>query len=913
MEMCGEDCLCSSPRRGPPQFCVRWGSTIHASFAVGMNAELPDACGIAGLTEAEARRRLETEGSNELPAGRDHGLLATALGVAREPMFMLLVAAGAIYFLMGELGDALMLLGSVLAVMGITIIQERRTERALDALRDLSSPRALVVREGERRRIAGREVVRGDVLLLAEGDRISADAILTSASGLEVDESLLSGESVPVRKTPVSDTASRRAAASESVARGEAGPSYAALGNPGGDDLPFVFSGTLVTSGQGAAVVVATGPRTRLGGIGRALREIAPEATPLQRETGRIVRALTLVGLMLCAAVVVSFGISRGGTWAIWREGLLAGIALAMAMLPEEFPVVLTVFLALGAWRISRSRVLTRRMPAIETLGAATVLCVDKTGTLTQNRMTLRKLAIEGSVVDVSACGDDAPERVRALLRAAVLASKPDPFDPMERALHAAAERLLSSDPLLREKKSLARAYPLSRALLVMSHVWQREAAAEALVASKGAPEAVAELCRLTPEHRARLAAEVQQLASQGLRVLGVAQTRIAVEELPRDQRQLEPEFLGLVAFEDPLRGTVPAAVRECRAAGIRIIMITGDYPRTALSIARQAGLADADAVITGGELDALCDAELIHRVREVQVFARVAPEQKLRIVAALKANGEIVAMTGDGVNDAPALKAAHIGIAMGGRGTDVAREAADLVLLDDDFSSIVAAVRLGRRIFDNIRKAIRFILAVHVPIAGLSIAPVFMTSWPLLLLPVHIVFLELIIDPSCALVFEAEHAEPDAMRRPPRDPAERLFSRGTVALAVLEGLSVLGVCLTIIVVAQPVQGWNAARALAFAALVAGYFAIILVNRSPSRSLAAMARVRNRALGWIFAATAACLTLALTVPTLQRLFSFAPLHVHDVGLILLAGGGCLAWFELLKRLERAISAVRSRT
>ena len=840
-----------------------------------------DFSSFTGLNDLTVRERLSADGPNELPASKARGVLSITLEVARQPMFVLLVGAGALYLAMGKPGDALMLLGFVFVVMCITIVQERRTERALDALRGLSSPRALVVRMGRRQRIAGRDVVRGDILMLNEGDRVPADAILRRCSNLSVDESLLTGESVPVRKTS-SDSALQ-------------------LDRPGGDGLPSVFAGTLVTSGQGIAEVVATGVRSELGKIGKALQKIESEPTSLQRETGRIVRVLASVGLAACAAVAVGYGLTRGGSWQVWKDGLLAGIAMAMAILPEEFPVILTVFLALGAWRISRSRVLTRRLPVIETLGAATVLCVDKTGTLTQNQMTLRVVATEAAAVEVDESLRNVSEGLDAVLQAAVLASKPDPFDPMERALQAARDLLLPGAVDTQRDWEMIREYPLTPELLAVSHAWRLGHGSSVVVASKGAPEAIAELCRLPPDRRARLSAKVKELASRGLRVLGVARTELPAAELPAEQAQLVQLFLGLVAFEDPLRKSVPAAVAECRAAGIRIIMITGDYPETACNIARQAGLSRPESVITGKELEGISDPELADRIRETQVFARVVPEQKLRIVRALKANSEVVAMTGDGVNDAPALKAAHIGIAMGGRGTDVAREAASLVLLDDDFSSIVATVKVGRRIYDNIQKAITFTLAVHVPIAGLSIAPIFVPGWPLLLLPVHIAFLELIIDPSCSLIFEAEEGEADIMTRPPRSSTARLFTGQTVGVAVLQGLSALAVCLGIVVVARPGHGPDVARALSFAALVMSFLTIILVNRSWTRSALSMMRVPNPAMWWVLAGAAILLGAILTVPALQRLFSFSPLHTDDLALSLAAGILCLLWFEFLKR------------
>ena len=845
-----------------------------------------DLGGFAGLSEDAAWLNIQEDGPNEIASQEKRGLLAIVFEVVREPMFLMLVAAGALYLVMGSPGDALMLLGFVFVVMGITIVQERRTERALDALRDLSSPRALVIRGGVRRRVAGRDVARGDILVLSEGDRVPADAIVRRAINLSVDESLLTGESAPVRKTSSAEAKE--------------------LERPGGDDLPSVFSGTLVTAGQGIAEVVSTGGRTELGKIGKALQKIQPEATSLQKETGRLVRTLAVVGLAVCALVVVVYAITRGGTVQVWKEGLLAGITMAMAILPEEFPVVLTIFLALGAWRISRSRVLTRRMPAIEMLGAATVLCVDKTGTLTQNQMTLKKLAIDGRTSVLGADIAGLSEEFHELLENAILASKRDPFDPMELALQSAGDRLLMQTEHLHPEWSLLREYPLTPQLLAVSQAWKLGSGDDVAIACKGAPEAVAELCRLTPERRAAVAAEAAVLAGEGLRVLGVAKARITADRLPGDHSQLALEFVGLVGLEDPLRVTVPAAVAECRTAGIRIVMITGDYPATAQSIARQAGLENPERVITGPELERMSEAELAKQIKDVQVFARVVPEQKLRIVMALKATREIVAMTGDGVNDAPALKAAHIGIAMGGRGTDVAREAASLVLLDDDFSSIVAAVKLGRRIFDNIKKAIAFIFAAHVPIAGLSMLPVFFSDWPMLLFPVHIVFLELIIDPSCSLIFEAEEAETNIMQRPPRSAGERLFSLSTVGLAVLQGISVLAACVGVFLYSRASQQPDAARALAFLTLVVSLLMIILANRSWTRATISMMRVPNTALWWVVGGTAVFLSLVLLLPVVQSLFHFASIRGVDAALGIGAGVACLMWFELLKVSRRGL-------
>ena len=839
-----------------------------------------------GLTGACAAQRLQEDGYNELPSSRQRTVLSIALDVVREPMFLLLVACGVLYMLTGELTDALMLLGFVFVVMGITIVQERRTERALEALKDLSSPRALVIRDGQQMRIAGRDVVRGDIVMISEGDRVPADALLLHGVNLTVDESLLTGESVPVRKTPATGSTE--------------------MAPPGGDDLPSLFSGTLVTGGQGVAEVQRTGMRTELGKIGKAIHGIESEQTLLQKETGRLVRYLAAVGLALCTIVVVAYALSRGNSAASWQEGFLAGITMAMATLPEELPVVLTIFLALGAWRISRHQVLTRRMPAIETLGAATVLCVDKTGTLTLNQMSVQQLSSDGGQFDVAgATNGKLPETFHRTLEFAVLASKQEPFDPMEKAIRQLGDRYLTSTEHLHNTWTLVREYPLSPELLALSHVWQSPSGTDYVVAAKGAPEAIADLCHFDTPRNEELARNVAMMAGRGLRVLAVAEGRVKPAELPSGQHDVRFEFLGLVGLADPVRPEVPAAIQECYRAGVRVIMITGDYPATAQSIGRQIGLNRPEAVMSGPELNETSEEELARRIRDVNIFARVVPEQKLRIVNALKANREVVAMTGDGVNDAPALKAAHIGIAMGGRGTDVAREASALVLLQDDFTSIVQAVKMGRRIFDNIKKAVAYIFAVHVPIAGLSMVPVFFADWPLLLLPIHVVFLELIIDPACSVIFEAEQAEPNTMNRPPRNPTERLFNLRSVGFSLLQGVSVLAVLL-VVYWAAGLLGHaesDTRRAMVFTTLVMANLSLILTNRSWSRTIVSMFKEPNAALWWVVAGTATMLAVVLNVPLVRGLFHFNQLHAVDAALCVAGGIVSILWFEVLKVLK----------
>jgi len=834
-----------------------------------------------GLTAAEAQRRLAAEGYNEIARPGARSALSILADVVRQPILLLLIAGSTVYLLLGDVHEALVLGTSVLLVAAITVYQEGKSERALAALQELTSPRALAIRDGEECRIPGREVVRGDLLVVREGDRVAADGLVLQGSNLRVDESLLTGESLAVRKT---------------IWDGKA-----QIEPPGGDGTSFVYSGTLVVQGQAMVEVIATGSATAIGGIGRSLVDIGAESTPLQRETARAVRLIAMGAVALSVLVALFHFVARGGI----LDSVLAGITLAMAILPEEIPLVLTVFLALGAWRISRSRVLTRRIPAIEALGSATVLCVDKTGTLTMNRMAVRALATRDAAIRVNTDDSmllDAPYRELAQL--AILASEPRAYEPMERAIHALADRLPGASADERASLTLAQAYPLSADLLVFAQLWRKPGEAEALLAAKGAPEAILRICRADAVLEREVLGRVAAMAQDGLRVLGVARARVPGSQVPGAVTEVEFEFIGLVGLADPVRPTVRDALAQCYTAGVRVIMVTGDYAVTAQAIARDIGLRNADHVITGQALQGMSDDELAARVAECTIFSRVVPEQKLRIVNALKSRGEIVAMTGDGVNDAPALKAAHIGIAMGGRGTDVAREAATLVLLDDDFASIVRAIRLGRRIYTNIRNAISYLLAVHVPIAAMAFVPLAL-GWPLAFFPVHIVFFEFVIDPTCSIVFEAEEAQDDVMRRPPRDPHEPLFSINTVLVSLLQGVAVLAAVAVM-------YGWalvhhtpETARAVAFVTIVLGNLGLIVANRSALRSIAQTLRSPNPALWWVVAATLAGMAVAVYLPPAARLFMLAPLAPGQLAMCALAAFASVAWFELYKFVRRA--------
>lgn len=841
----------------------------------------PKYTSINGLSSAEAAQQLATGGPNALPGGQRRTMLAIVWETSREPMFLLLLAAGTLYLLFGDPLEGFTLFAAVLVMLGLTLYQEGKTERAIDALRDLTSPRARVIRNGTAIRIAGRDVVEGDIVLLAEGDRVPADAALIDASELHADESLLTGEPVPVRKI---------AATVDSVVPAQ----------PGGDDLPYVYSGTLIVQGQGIGRVTATGPRSAIGRIGVSLGTLVTERSPLQRQTAVLARNLALLALFLSLILVAIYGVMRGD----WLQAVLAGIALAMALLPEEYPVVMTVFPALGAWRLSKEKVLTRRINAIETLGATSVLCADKTGTLTENRMTVSQLRTPRAAltIDYGSAGE-LPEAFHTLVEITILASAIDPFDPMEKAFHRLGERFLANTEHLHTNWTIAQSYGLTPELRAMAQAWKAADETAYMVAAKGAPEAIIDLCHLDAATQAGIAAQADAMASSGLRVLGVAKATHTGKTWPESEHDFAFEYVGLIGLADPIRAEIPAAIAECHEAGIRVIMITGDYPATAQAIATQAGLAVSDnTTLSGEQIDRLGDAELQRRLTTATVCARIAPEQKLRIVQALKADCEIVAMTGDGVNDAPALKAAHVGIAMGGRGTDVAREAASLVLLDDNFASIVRAVRLGRRIFDNLQKSMSYLLAVHVPIAGVALLPVLL-GWPALLFPLHIAFLELVIDPACSLAFENEPAEADVMQRKPRDTAAQLFGGTTLGFALLQGLGALAAVMVAYSWGLRTLDEPQARAFAFSTLVVANLALILSNRSKNGTLIASLRRSNKTLWLVASGTLALLAVVIYVPALASLLRFAPPPALTMLSVFGLGAASLLWFEIVRRIR----------
>jgi Ca2+-transporting ATPase len=823
-----------------------------------------------GLTSRSAAELLARHGPNEAGKPRVRSFGAIVLATLREPMFLLLILAAGLYLVMGNLAEGLLLTVGAGISIALVVVEEARNESALAALRALAAPSARVFRDGQTLRIAARELVPGDIVLIGEGERVAADALLMAGDVLQADESILTGESVAVSKPPAL-----------AEPEGDYDP------DPGGDDLPVVFSGTMIVRGQGVARVLRTGAATRLGRIGASLEDISHEPTLLQKTTTRLVGWLGLFAIGFCLLVAVVYGLVRGD----WMEAALAAITLAISLVPEEFPMVLAVFLALGSWRLARGRVLARRPAVIETLGAASLLCVDKTGTLTLNRMSLTTLWRDGELVELAPSPTLTPAQAR-LLDLAARAAPRNPTDPLDRALIEAARAAGRPEPM----GDILRSEPIRIDRPAYIEFW-RMAEGDVLAAAKGAPEALLALCAADAAFAARVHDAVAEMAARGLRVLAVAARRSA------DDASTQPyAFEGLIAFLDPVREDVPEALAAARRAGVGVAMITGDYPATALEIARRAGIDVSAGTLTGAAISAIAPDELPARIRDVRVFARVRPEQKLQIVEAFKALGHVVAMTGDGVNDAPALEAAHIGVAMGKRGSDVAREASDIVLLDDSFPSIIAGIGLGRRIFTNLRKALTYITAIHAPVAGLALAPI-LAGLPPILFPAHVMVLELIIDPVCALVFEGEPLAKGAMDKPPRDPREALFGWRQIGFAALQGLVVLVAVFVIYYWAlRSGQTDGQARATAFAALVAGNLTLALADASGGG--AGEEGARRGAFWFIAAVTALVLAAALFVPPVAALFKFETPSATWIAAALIGALAAGGWPAVAARLRR---------
>jgi Ca2+-transporting ATPase len=841
---------------------------MHKDFDHNFRSRLSS----GGFSQSQVLKLQKKYGFNELPKSKIKKSYSIIIDVLKEPMVYILLSCGLIYFLLGDPQEAMMLVIFLFIIIGITIIQETKAERALEALRDLSSPRANVLREDIKKRIAGRDVVLGDIIYLAEGDKVPADAEVITSDFLASDESLLTGEALPVEKQ---------------------------IGST-------VYAGATIIRGQGIAGVTGIGIKTEIGKIGKMIQSESITITSLERQTNRLVKKTAWVAVVICIVVVIVYAYMHND----WLQGFLNGLSLAMAIMPNELPAVLAIFLALGAWRLSKRKVLTRNVSAIENLGSATVLCVDKTGTLTLNQMTIQKIYSQNMFVNLDNNISTLSEEFHEVLEYGILASRMDPFDPMELAFLYSGEKFLQGTEHLHRDWLLKKEYPISSELLSISQAWKPKIEGGFIIGAKGAPEAIIDLCHLSQTDAEKNLKIAEQMASEGLRVLGVAKSFSEKVPLPDKQHDFNFVFIGFVGISDPVRKEVPAAINECKKAGIRVVMITGDHPLTATSIAKKIGLELSENVLTGTELEKYSDIELQNIIKKINVFSRVMPSQKLRLVNCFKASGEIVAMTGDGVNDAPALKSADVGIAMGGRGTDVAREAADIVLLDDDFTSIVDAVKMGRRIYTNLRSALIYLFAVHIPIAGMSIFPVFF-NLPLILFPIHIAFLHLIIEPVSSVAFEIEEAAPDVMAVPPRGKNKTLFDKGVWAPSCLMGASILVALILIYYISiTRGQGEKDARTLVFTTLIISNIVLIFLSRDSQLNFSQKIKLRfNKVVKFIVPISLMMLGAVLYITNLRMMFNFSILHLNDLIVCLFLGVGSVVWIEFFPQLKQSRSSL----
>ncbi len=816
---------------------------------------------LVGLTEKEVEESRALHGSNTLYLRPKRNFGKMLLEIASEPMFLLLALGCVLYFFLGDKTEAWLMAASIVFVFAIEIVQEIRSEKALSALREFSQPKVGVIRNGFRQEIPSAEIVVGDLMFFTEGERLAADGRLIQTSDLSIDESILTGESLPAEKSPA-------------------------------DGQNMISQGTVVASGQGVAEVTAVGQQTALGKLGKSIEAIESEPTPLQIQINRFVRLMMLAGL---AAFIIVFAINYYYVGTV-VAALLFSLSFGLALIPEEIPVAFTTFMGLGAYRMTRKNVLVKQPKTVESLGSATVICLDKTGTITENQMTVAE------IIDLAGEGK--------VLEYAMWASEPRPFDAMEKAIHAAYGDQALSD--LRPAFHMIHEYPLGGKPPMMTHLYENKKG-ERVVATKGAVERILRVCKLEPRQKHEILERVDQLTAAGYRVLGVARAHWAGDHFPEDQDDFPWQIQGLVALFDPPKQNIHKVFNKFYKAGIQVKMITGDHGGTALNIARESGLRLGDAPTLSGEaVMAMGDEELREKVGPTVVFSRMFPDAKLKVIEALKANGEVVAMTGDGVNDGPALKAAQIGVAMGRRGTEVAKGAASMVLMNDDLGGMVIAIENGRRIYANLRKAIRYILSIHIPIVLVVVLPlVFGWTYLHMLTPIHVIFLELIMDPTCAVAFENEPAEPEIMKRPPRPAKSPLFSTSELMFSILQGLILTaGIMFTYHYAIMNGADEAKTRTFVFTTLLAGNVFLTLANRSFEHNITQTIRYKNRDIPLIIGITLALLAAVLFVPFMNGLFKLEPISIRETGLCLLVALVSVGWFEVWKALKYKKKKIR---
>ena len=831
---------------------------------------------IQGLTSEEAHRRQQQYGKNELISEKKENFFIKVLHIISEPMFMLLLVAAVIYFILGEPRDGAIMLVFVIGVISIDVIQEWKTDKTLSALKDLSSPHIKVIRDEKELIIQSSDLVPGDIMLISEGVKIPADGEIIKLSDLCVDESSLTGEVEGIWKTSVEN-----AEPSKDYWRKD-----------------YCYAGTLVTQGSAYIKIDKIGAATEYGKIGTNVSAAPETPTPLQKQTGSLVKLCSIIAVVLFAAVAVITWFNIPDHKFVDRliESILSGITLAMAMIPEEFPVILTVFLSMGAWRLAKQQSLVRRLPSVETLGAVSVLCVDKTGTITMNQMTVQDFW-------------EVDEENMDLCEIMGLGCEIDTYDPMEKAMLSYCESIgIGQDHIF--GGDLITEYAFTNELKMMGHVWMHDG--EIVIAAKGSPESILGICVMDDEQRKTAEDKVIAMSEKGLRVIAVGMMKPdSKEEIPAEITGCRLTLCGLMGLADPPRESVKEDIIQCTKAGVRVVMITGDNGITASSIAKKIGMPDSDNIITGDEINSMTDEELCEHVKKVSIFSRVVPEHKMRIVKALQANGEIVAMTGDGVNDAPALKYADIGIAMGKRGSEVSREAADLILMDDNFSTIVHTIRDGRRIYDNIRKAVGYVFTIHIPIAFSSLIAPIMGISPanLFLLPLHVVLLELVIDPTCSIVLERQPGETDIMDRKPRNTNDNILSAATLFKSVLQGVVIFAASFTAYYSTLSENPNNAplARTMGLVIIILANLFLVQVNSS-ERDFAAQSikRLAKDKIMWIVSiGTIAGILLILYTP-LSGFLKLAPLSAGQLFKVFCISAASVLWYELVKLAKKLL-------
>lgn len=819
-----------------------------------------------GLTDEQVRESREKHGSNVLTHKSENRLLLTLWNLVKDPMVILLLVAAAIYLIGGEIGDALFLAAAILIISGISIFQEERSRDALMKLKELTQPHCKVVRNGEILEIDNKDVVVGDFIIVEEGRRITADAIIRHSNDFTVDESILTGESMAVPKDPSSKANT-------------------------------IYSGTTVASGMAIAEVTAVGNATKLGRIGKDMAEIKPEKTPLEKQINVFVRNMAAVGGVVFLIVWVMNYLSSRDV----LDSLLKSLTLAMSILPEEIPVAFAAFMAIGAYRLLKADVVVKDMKTVETLGAATVICADKTGTITENRMSLVKVfALESGRL---AAPDDLNEAEKFVVETAMWASETMPFNGMEISLHEVYGNTADTDR--RPGFRMVHEYPLGGTPPLMTHVFESEEG-ERIIATKGAVEALLNAADPTTEEREEINRAVHALTVRGYRVLGVGDCNLVGDDFPEDQHQLPFRFLGIVAFYDPPKENINEVLNHLYDAGIKVKIITGDNAETTAAIAEQIEFRGADRSLSGEELMHMPEEVLREEVNHVNIFTRMFPEAKLRIINALKGTGQIVAMTGDGVNDGPALRAAHIGVAMGRRGTEIAKQAASLIIRDDDLNGLVQALAMGRRIHANLKKAIQYILSIHIPIVLMVFIPLAL-GWvyPNIFSPVHVIFLELIMGPTCSIVFENEPLEKHAMKRKPRRATTSFFSRGELVTSAIQGLAITGGTLAAYGIAVS-NGMDESktRTMVFTVLIVANVFLTLVNRSFHYSIFTTIRYRNVLVPVIIGVTLVLTLALLYVPTLNDFFEFSTLTGSELLLCFVLGALSVLWYEPVKFFKR---------